>query len=58
VTLRYAPVQSGQLGVPQVVQRQAERMYAVLPGFDGVLFTLATETPSTDGVYYLPLPPP
>ena len=58
VTLRYAPVQSGQLGVPLVVQRQAERMFAVLAGFDGVLFTIASDQPSVDGIYYLPVPPP
>jgi hypothetical protein len=30
----------------------------VLANFDGVLFTIASDQPSVDGIYYLPVPPP
>ena len=58
VTLRYAPVQSGQLGMPVVAQRQIDRMFGVLPNFEGVLFSITSNNAAVDGVYHLPLPPP
>ena len=58
MTLRYAPVQSGQLGMPALAQRQIDRMFAVLPNFEGVLFSITSNQATVDGVYHLPLPPP
>jgi hypothetical protein len=58
VSLRYAPVQSGQLGMPALAQRQIDRMFAVLPNFEAVLFSITSSQATVDGVYHLPLPPP
>ena len=54
----YADVCESVLAMPVVAQRQIERMYAVLPNFEAVLFTIASSQASVDGVYHLPLPPP
>jgi hypothetical protein len=58
VSLRYAPVQSGQLGPSVTLQRQIDRMYAIRAGYQGVLFTITSNNESVDGVYHVPLPPP
>jgi hypothetical protein len=59
VTLRYAKIDDGKTwpATPVVVQRQAERLFALLPGFEGVLFTVASGMDdNVDGVYYYSLP--
>jgi hypothetical protein len=57
VSLRYAPVQSGQLMNSAPLLRQVDRMYAVLPNFEAVLFSISNQGVA-DGVYHLPLPLP
>jgi hypothetical protein len=57
VSLRYAPVQSGQLVNSGPLHRQVDRMYAVLPNFEAVLFSISNQGVA-DGVYHLPLPLP
>jgi hypothetical protein len=59
VTLRYAQVADGKTwpaNGPIEVQRQAERIFVVLPNFEGVLFNLSTGVESLDGFYHQPLP--
>ena len=57
VSLRYAPVQSAAHWRPAGrIQRQIDRMFAVLPNFEGVLFSITSSNQTVDGVYYLKLP--
>jgi hypothetical protein len=45
------------LGTPVPIQGQVNRIYAVLPDFKGLLFTVVNSPASTDGIYlYSKLP--
>ena len=39
-TLKYVQINGTTLGTPVEIQRQVERVYGVLPGFEAVLFNL------------------
>jgi hypothetical protein len=60
VSLRYAPIQQGQLAAGGLLQAEADRLYAILPGYTGVLYSLTRlgVDENMSGIYYLPLPPP
>jgi hypothetical protein len=58
VTLRFAPIANGKNwpAQPTIVQRGVERLFAVLPNFEGVLFNIASGADDVDGLYYYKLP--
>ena len=57
VSLRYAPFQGGTLvTMATPIQRQIDRMFAILPNYEGVMFSITSSNQMVDGVYYLKLP--
>jgi hypothetical protein len=57
VSLRYAPFSGGTLTTATPMQTKADRMFAILPNYEGLLFSISSNNESVDGVYYLALPP-
>ena len=45
------------LGAPVQLQRQTDRLFSILPNYEGVMFGITSNNESVDGVYYLKLPP-
>jgi hypothetical protein len=56
VSLRYAAYANGSLATGQPIQRQIDRMFAIHSNYEGVMFSITSNTQSVDGVYYLKLP--
>jgi hypothetical protein len=54
-TLRVAKIVNGELGPGQVIQRQIDRFFLLLPDQEGVVYRLASGS-ADDGVYYYKLP--
>jgi len=56
VSLRYAPFSGGTLVTGQPIQKQIDRMFAIQPNYEGVMFSITSSNQTVDGVYYLKLP--
>jgi hypothetical protein len=49
-TLKYVQVMGGTLGMPVTIQKQVGRVYAAMPSFEGVLYTISRGV-DFDGLY-------
>lgn len=51
-TLRYMTFPAGKdVGTPVEVQKQVSRIYAILPNFEGLIYTIVNASTSMDGLY-------
>lgn len=54
-TLKIARFNGGDLAAPETLQVGLERTFALLPGFNQLMFKVASSDPAVDGIYILPL---
>ena len=55
--LKYAPIAGNVLGASISVQKQINRIFWILPNYEGVLYSITSTSAAANGVYYMKLPP-